>query len=387
MSISLLKRFLKQPVTIVGIITALLFQVFFSLIWVTGYDHVSDRVNQMSIAIVNEDGTAAQPIIDGISSSLKFRLETDLTLQEAKDAMNRRDIRMIINIPQGFTKQLSNPEEQAELDYLINQSNPQMVSNAMQTVAAQITAALNKQTTVRGLQQALEAMQIPAAQADILKSGISSRIHANVKITNPATNFAQTMVPLMIVTASFTGSMLLAMNLNRASIVLSSQAGKWQRFAARFIIMGTVAFLASLISTTLINSLGIPFTTGYFATWMFEFLIILACMTVAQLSLVLFGDAGAWMNIGLLSIQMLSSGATIPREILSPFYVWIGQFFPARYAVDGMLDLVIGGQGIRHDVLALVYIAIACTLLSALVTVVRRAPKKIPVEAASPASS
>ena len=386
MSISLLKGFLKQPITIVGIITALLFQVFFSLIWVTGYDHVTDRVNQMPIAIVNEDGTAGEAIASGISSSLKFQLESGLTLQEAQDAMDRREIRMIIDIPAGFTGGLSNPAEKVQLNYLINQSNPQMVSNVMQSVATQITAALNQQTTVQGFQQTLAAMQLPAAQADILQSTITSRIEGNVEFSNPSTNFAQTMVPLMIVTASFTGSMLLAMNLNRASINLSGQAGKWQRLAARFIIMGAVAFAASLISTTLNYSLGIRFTTGYFTAWMFEFLIILACMTLAQLSLVLFGDAGAWINIGLLSIQMLSSGASIPREILSPFYIWIGQIFPARYAVDGMLDLVIGGQGIRQDVLALFYVAIACTLITVVVTAVRQAPKKAMEPAAQPAN-
>lgn len=386
MSTSLLKGFLKQPITIVGIITALLFQVFFSLIWVTGYDHVTDRVTQMAIAVVNEDGAAGKAIADGISSSLKFRLENGLTLQEAQAAMDRRDIRMIIDIPEGFTSGLTTPAAHVQLNYLINQSNPQMVSNVMQSVATQITAALNEQTTAQGFQQTLAAMQLPAAQADILQSSITSRINGHIEFSNPSSNFAQTMVPLMIVTASFTGSMLLAMNLNRASINLSGQAGKWPRLTARFIIMGAVAFATSLISTALIYSLGIRFTTGYFTTWMFEFLIILACMTLAQLSLVLFGDAGAWINIGLLSIQMLSSGATIPREILSPFYIGIGRIFPAKYAVDGMLDLVIGGQGIGQDVLALFYIAIVCTLITAAATAVRRAPKNMTEPAVQPAN-
>lgn len=84
MSNQLIMRFLKQPATIIGIITALLFQVFFSLIWITGYDHVTDRVDQLPIAIVNEDGLNAQPIVDGIAGSLQFVTKQDLQLENAK---------------------------------------------------------------------------------------------------------------------------------------------------------------------------------------------------------------------------------------------------------------------------------------------------------------
>ncbi|WP_195724277.1 YhgE/Pip domain-containing protein [Paenibacillus monticola] len=375
MNSKLLFQFLKQPVTIVGIITAILFQVFFSLIWITGYDHVTDRVTQLPIAIVNEDGAAAQPIADGISESLKFEIKKNLTLAEAKDALESREIRLIINIPQGFTGQISDPSGHAEIRYFLNESNPQMVSNVMQTVALKVTAALNTESSSSSLNQTLIGMKLPEAQAKIIRNSTGDRVTSDVQIINPATNFAQTMVPLMIVTASFTGSMLLAMNLNRASSNLSLQAGKWQRLSARFILLGATAFITSLIGTSMIHWLGIPSSLGFMAMWMFEFIVIISCMSIAQLSLILLGDAGAWLNIALLSIQMLSSGATIPRDLLSPFYSWIGQFFPAYYAVNGMLDLVIGGSGVGQNVLALIAIGAVAVALSIFLTFIRREPK------------
>jgi uncharacterized phage infection (PIP) family protein YhgE len=106
--------------------------------------------------------------------------------------------------------------------------------------------------------------------------------------------------------------------------------------------------------------------------WLFEFTVILSCMILAQFSLLLLGDAGAWLNIALLSIQMLASGATIPRDVLSPFYSWIGPFSPAYYAVDGMLDLVIGGKGVWQDMFYLLCIGAAIAALSMILTFIRK---------------
>jgi YhgE/Pip-like protein len=387
MSRQLITRFLKQPATIIGIITALLFQVFFSLIWITGYDHVTDRVDRLPIAIVNEDGADAQPIAEGIAGSLQFVTKQDFTLKEAQKALEDRKIRMIINIPQGFTGQISNPSAKAELRYLVNESNPQMVSNVMQTVALKVTAAMNTQNSDTALNQTLEAMKLPKAQAEIIKSAASSRISANVEVINPTTNFAQTMVPLMIVTASFTGAMLLAMNLQKASSNLSNTYGKWDRLAARYIVMGGTAMLTSLVGTLMINSLGIHSSHGFLLMWLFEFTIILSCMCLAQLSLLLLGDAGAWLNIALLSMQMLASGATIPRDLLSPFYSWIGPFSPAYYAVNGMLDLVIGGTGVWQNMLYLVCIGAATTILSIMLTFFRKETLHLREQDSLPASA
>lgn len=379
----LIIQFLKQPVTIVGIITALLFQVFFSLIWITGYDHVTDRVDQLPIAIVNGDGSAAQSIADNISASLNFEQVKGLSLAEAQDRLGHRSLRMIIELPQGFTASLSEPSSGAKIRYYLNESNPQMVSNVMQGVAAKVTAALDAKSSAAGLGGVLTALKLPEAEAAMIRSSAASRISSDIQIVNPATNFAETMVPLMVVTASFTGGMLLAMNLSKASASLTAVAGKWQRLSARYVLMAGTALTGSLISTSLLNTLGIHSSQGFLGMWMFEFVVILSCMTVANLSLVLLGDAGAWLNIALLSMQMLSSGATIPRDVLSPFYQSVGQFFPAYYAVDGMLDLVIGGEGIMHDVTSLLYIAAVATAGSVLLTLLRREKGAIRAEAAA----
>lgn len=84
---------------------------------------MTDRVDWLPIAIVNEDGVSAQK------------------------ALEDPEIRMIINIPQGFTGQISNLSGKAELRYLVNESNPQMVSNVMRKSSRTLQVTAYPQTS------------------------------------------------------------------------------------------------------------------------------------------------------------------------------------------------------------------------------------------------
>ncbi|MBY9080369.1 ABC transporter permease [Paenibacillus sp. HN-1] len=379
--------FLKHPLTLVGIITAILFQVFFSTIWITGYDHVTDRVNKLPVAIVNEDGAAAKPIADGIAASLTFETRYPMTLTAAREALENRQVRMIIVVPKGFSGSLADSASHPSITYYINASNPQMVSSAMGTAAGKITASLNEHVNEAMLDSLVKSLSLPEQPAGILKNSIAGRISSDVVTLHPVDNFAKLMVPLMFVTASFTGAMMLAMNLAKASASLAAKSGKWPRLAARFVITVGTAALVSLTGAGMTYGLGISAERGLLTLWAFEFVVILACMFVAQLSLFLLGDIGAWVNIALLSIQMLSSGATIPRDVLSPFYNSIGTVFPAYYAVDGIMNLVIGGPGLGRDYIGLALIGGAAAVLCILLTGLRREREAKPHPSAESAAN
>ncbi|MFC3749121.1 YhgE/Pip domain-containing protein [Paenibacillus sp. GCM10012306] len=371
-------KLLKQPATIIGIITTLLFQVFFSLIWITGYDHVTTRTDQLPIAIVNEDGAAGQTIADSIAGSLHFRTETEITLPDAQNDLEHRRLRFIIHLPQGFTSQLSDPYATAKVNYILNESNPQMVSSVMQSVAAKVTESLNEHTRTTTLNGVLNSMKIPEAQAEIIRKSSGQRVSSDLQVVHPLRNFSSAMVPLMVVTASFTGAMFLTMSLSKASSTLTGTAGKWKTLSAHFIIIGATAIIGSLVGTSMMNGLGIHSGYGFITMWLFEFVVLLSCMTIANLSLLLLGDIGAWLNIALLSIQMLASGATVPRDMLSTFYQSIGLFSPAYYAVDGMFTLLIGGSDLSSDLWPLIYIGATAVAISILLTSIRREPATTP---------
>jgi uncharacterized phage infection (PIP) family protein YhgE len=116
--------------------------------------------------------------------------------------------------------------------------------------------------------------------------------------------------------------------------------------------------------------------------WGFQALFLLTFMFVTQMFLILFGMAGMLFNIILLSAQLVSSGAMVPRELLSDFYLSLGKIFPATYAVEGSMNVLFGGPGIGGASLGLVIIMAAAALVGALTVGLRK--DRIPEQQSKP---
>ncbi|MED1861292.1 hypothetical protein [Brevibacillus reuszeri] len=78
------------------------------------------------------------------------------------------------------------------------------------------------------------------------------------------------------------------------------------------------------------------------------------------------------MNIFLLSIQLVTSGAMIPRELLSSFYLRVGELLPASYAVEGSMDILFGGTGIGGNTISLLVFIVHSMGLGGLVVGLRK---------------
>lgn len=364
--------FLKNGSTIVGLITAVLFQVFFNIIWLSGYDQVNERMTELAVTIVNEDGAAAEPIAESLASGLNFEIKPSESMKEARQLLTDRDVYMIIEIPSGFMQQAGDLSKPVKIKYVMNESNVATVKSVMQNVSAQVTATLNREVQQNGIHEVLHQSGMTADQADVLALRLSSRVEAEVERFNPVHNFAFSMVPMLMVTATFTGAMLLGMNLQKVSGELSGRIGKWERFWARNIVNLGAAFIVSLVGAGMMHVMGVSSADGWWMLWLFQLLITLSFLFLAQLSLLLLGNAGAWLNSALLPLLMLSSGSTIPRDVMPDFYQQIGHFLPATYAVEGMMNLVLGGNGISRDVLILSIIGMVTLTLGTLCIWIRR---------------
>jgi len=364
--------FLKNGATIVGLITAVLFQVFFNIIWLSGYDQVNERMTELAVTIVNEDGVAAEPVAESLAVGLNFEIKPSESMQEARQMLTDREVYMIIEIPSGFMQQAEDLSKPMTVKYVMNESNVATVKSVMQNVAAQVTATLNREVQENGIRGVLNQSGMTADQADALALGLSSRVEAEVERLNPVDNFAFSMVPMLIVTATFTGAMLLGMNLQKVSGELSGRAGKWERFWARNIVNLGAAVIVSLVGSGMMHVMGVSSAEGWLMLWLFQLLVTISFILMAQLSLLLLGNAGAWLNSALLPLLMLSSGSTIPRDVMSEFYQGIGHYLPATYAVEGMTNLVLGGNGIGRDALFLGVIGVTTLTLGAFSIWIRR---------------
>ena len=52
---TMMKQFFKQSETFIGLGAAFFFLLIFFCVWMTAYDGVNDRIDQLKIGFVNED--------------------------------------------------------------------------------------------------------------------------------------------------------------------------------------------------------------------------------------------------------------------------------------------------------------------------------------------
>lgn len=371
-----LKAFFKLPMTTVGIATAALFQLIFCVVWMTGYDGVNENADRLTVAVVNEGGEAGASVANALGGQLPFRIETVPTLKDAQTRLNERKVQMVVHIPNGFAEALAAPDAKAALHYYINESNPATIKSMMTAASSQITTAVNGMAAAKGVEAVLARQQLPEAQASAMAASLVARVEGNVIASNPVNNMASQMVPMMMVLASYVGSMLLSMNLEQSSMALSGRFTRWQRFGVRQLINAGTAVVVGLFAVSLVTLFGGAYAGGFLALWGFVALVLFSFMSLSQIFLLLFGPSGMVFNIVLLSAQLVSSGAMVPRELLPDFYHALGAFLPATYAVEGLMDLLFGGPSALGAAASLAAVIAVCLAVGAASAAVRRAAAK-----------
>lgn len=372
------KAFLKLPTTKVGIITAVLFQLIFTVVWMTGYQGMNDRMDRLNVAIVNEDQAMGTAIVQNLEQNLPVGVKSGMSLAEAQDMLQDRQVQMIVQIPADFATKAQS-QESASINYFINESNPVMIKNMMTSIADNITSGINKQAITSGLAGILSAQaNLSEEAAQSAANVMSERVISNVESVNVVQGMNNQMVPMMMVLASYVGAMIMGQNFQISSKALGARFGRWQRMAVRLIVTAASSVVVSLVGTSLVAAFGGQMAHGFMALWGFQALFLLTFMFVAQMFLFVFDMAGMLFNILVLSVQLVSSGAMMPRELLPDFYQAIGNIFPATYAVEGLMNTLFGGTGTGGDVAALLLITAVALVLIVGSTALRRDKAPVP---------
>lgn len=367
-----LRAYLKKPPTIIGIVTAMMFQIIFSLVWMSGYQGVNENVKQLKIAVVNEDQGVGKRVEEQLVASLPFRMISEPSLSRAQEQLNNREVQMVLHLPADFSKQLQAQGQKGRIDYYINESNPALIKSIMQGVANGVTATVGKEAAAMGMQAVLVQANMPTAQAQSVAQGISDKVQSNIESINPVQGMHNQMVPMMMVLASFVGAMIMGMNVQQATAMLGPNFSRWSKFGARVIINVVSAVFIALIGSSLVIAMGGQTAAGFVSLWLFQALFLMAFMFFSQMFLIVFGMAGMLFNIAMLSIQLVSSGAMVPRELLGGFYHTFSEYLPATYAVDGGMNLLFGGPSVSGDAGALVAIMLCCLIVGLAATGLRR---------------
>lgn len=353
-----LQALFKIRETYIGIVITIAFQVIFFSIWMTAYDGVNDRTGNLKIGLISEDTEMGQQVVNEIKGKLPFTIENYTSLNKAEQALNQRDVHMIIHIPSDFTSQLQAGKE-AEIIYSINQANASIAKNMMDGVAKQVTEEINHKIypiqqgkTIEAFSQKfsqlpmeqITAQQINDSVATTIMSVKDHTIGSTIIKTNNVEEFAANFVPLMVIISSFVGAMVMIMQHQQAAQIVQDKVSKWQLFLARQLINIGVAFALPLLTIGLMHLFNISSQVNFLTVYLFQALMFWAFLSLAQAFIIIFGNLGMIFNICALSIQLVSSGALVPQAMLSDFYNKLAALLPATYGADGYFTIIFGGS-------------------------------------------
>lgn len=361
----------KKPQTSLAIVVALMAQLIFCICWMTAYDGVLERSHHLKIAIVNEDGEFGQTIVQQLQGELPFETIT-MTQQDAIQDLEQRNVHLIVTIPEKFGQNVQTPGTKATISYKINDSNPQVTKSSMQSVVTIVANELNHNAALQGTQMVLEQFKLPSEQASLTAQDILNKVESDLQSIHPVDGMNNQMLPMMLVLASYVGAMLMAMNVHQVSMTIGSAISKWHHFSVRAFLIVIGAVIVSLVGSSLILALGGQMESGFASFWLFHFLTVLTFMFFAQMFLIVFGMTGMFINMVMLSLQLVTSGTIVPREMLSDFYQWLGQFLPATYAVEGVMNLGFGGVHTQKDVWALLITLLCCVSVGLIITLIKK---------------
>lgn len=343
-----IKHYFRYRPTFVAITVALVFQLVFSVIWITGYQKVNENIKKIQIGIVNEDHEVGATISQSLMKNLALSLIQIEDIETAKRQLDNREVSLIIHIPKNTEKPM--------LHYITNESNSVFIKSMMQSVTQQVTEQLNKQASTKQLAEQLK--QVPA-NVDQLLTPIATQTEA----IHSVNSYAKQMIPMMLVLASFVGGMFLAMNLDQVRQRVNQEYGKWVSFFALLCLEVVCVLFISAVGAGMIFALGEETVAAFWQGWLFQSLMMIAFVFVAQTFLLLLGEAGMIINTVLLSLQLVTSGAMIPRDVLPTFYQQLGDYLPATYGVEGIMNMYMGGPSSMQDVTVLFSIALMALLL------------------------
>lgn len=362
---NILKQFLKMPGTYIGIVVALAFQLIFFCIWLTAYDGVNERANEMKIAIVNQDANMGSKIGEELKKNLPFQVTKEKSMETAKREMDKHSYDMIIEIPASFSKDISE-KGKTDLNFHINQANSMMAKQMMEGVAKQVHDNVNKEISNYKRQIVTGKLQDMCPEnIEVIKSLTGDSVGFTVYKVHNAEGFSVNMVPLMIVLASFVGAMVMSVELSK---VAKEVGGDWSNFLSRQAINGIVSILLACITIGLMKGFQVESQETIGNVWLFQAIVFFAFLSLTQMFLVLFGNAGMLFNIISLSLQLVSSGVIVPHAMLSKTYQTIGELFPATYAAEGYFAIVFGGGDLKGNIISLLFI-IVVTQIVALIAV------------------
>ncbi|WP_142306631.1 hypothetical protein [Bacillus cereus] len=100
-------------------------------------------------------------------------------------------------------------------------------------------------------------------------------------------------------------------------------------------------------------------------------IVFFAFLSLTQMVVTVFGDAGMIFNIISLSLQLVSLGVIVPHEMLSKTYQTISELFPEIYAGNGYYTIIFGGVSLERNIISLLVIVLVIQLVAGMILAIK----------------
>ena len=203
-------------------------------------------------------------------------------------------------------------------------------------------AATLDQSIQAGATSALK--QTDTAGVDGKAATLAEPVKLQTTIVDPVANYGTGFAPYFIPLALWVGALVIFL-----VIQARKSTGRVDMFGQYLVAASVGIIQAIILDATLL--LALHMQVNHLGLFFLESILISLCsVAILQLLVSFFGDAGKFLGILLLMLQLTSSAGTYPLETLSKFFQKIHPYLPMTYAVNALREIISGGDA--HTIVA-----------------------------------
>lgn len=339
------KEFLKSRGAIASIFMGIFYAVAMLGIFLPGYTALPGNMDDLHIAIVNDDqGEYGKQIAGQLTESLPFKkIETDMTNKEAMDGLEHNDLALVVHIPQSFSENVQSGKVSANIDFTVNEASATMVSSAMSSIVGQINQELSANFSQQTAKGVLMNFNVPEEQAAEMAAQIENSYKGNYVVINDVPDgMNHNMLPMFLTMAGYVGAMIASMQLVASFREGRGKASKTKLFGFVQLTALLIAVLSTAAAVTIafaISDISLSLLLPVAAQ---QILLYLAAFNVCAIMVFLVGEGGMVLNIPILLTQTIANGATMPRQMMYAPYEWFSYITPMYHSVQAYLAQMYG---------------------------------------------
>ncbi|ETO41014.1 hypothetical protein B808_87 [Fructilactobacillus florum 8D] len=385
------KEFLTSKLTIASIIFVIIYQIIMSIVYIPGYQHVTDHVDRTKVALVNQDHSSqGKKIAQGIKTGIEKQHQSPTVKkygdvdQATKDLRNKKNL-MVIKIPANTTKKIMQGER-IPLKFITNPYDDETSLRIASEVQSAVVNSLNTELAragniqvitkmllqTQGKQLIQEKMQQVAAQNPSVVANQQARVATQQQITQQVTqgiekqaekyvqsnpvqpktdhiskkgsaNLAIIIGVMLISLGCFisvmSAAILMFSQFENALLKVSSRLQAFLMYEGAFVIISVVGPIIGLL---IFKQLVHASTAVFFQMYLQNVLMTFISVQFVSLFTFLLGRIGILINLPLALVQTLVSGAIMPVQLLPAPYQFFYYILPLPNSYQANISILSG---------------------------------------------